>query len=150
MVDSVVVRNTKQPAGETTVRVERGELEVRLDERVLRKVFRSCAVALVSKDLADQADDRTLIAADDPFERGLRSGEGFSDEPVFGYRLEVDRDGPGTPLSRSLRSIGAPRCGGCRLIISRWTAFWPVDSVPCDLRRPTTAIVPLDCHAKWE
>jgi len=74
----------------TTRGVERREVPIRLEERVLREIFGESAIA---GDARNQADHRTLIAPDDLLERGLRPGHRLSDESGLGYRLEIDRDG---------------------------------------------------------
>jgi len=94
-VDGGVVRDPEQPARQPARRVERLELLECLDERVLREVFRERAIAPVTDDPGNQTDDRPLIAADDPFERGLRARQRLDDQAGLGDRLEIDRDCPG-------------------------------------------------------
>lgn len=108
-IDCRVVRDAKEPARKSARAVEGRQVEVSLDESVLCQVFRGRAIAPLAKDFADQADDRPLIPAHNPFECGLRSSKGFSDEPVLGDRLEVDRDGPRSSLY-SLRRDRGVRC----------------------------------------
>jgi hypothetical protein len=40
----------------------------------------------------EEGEDRTLIAPQDLFERGIRAGQRLRDEPGFRDGLEVDRD----------------------------------------------------------
>jgi hypothetical protein len=85
------VRDPEEPARKPAAGVEGRELEVGLDERLLSQVLGERSVA-VPEQACDEADDRTLIAPDDAFERGLGSGERFGDQPGLRDRLEIDRN----------------------------------------------------------
>ena len=97
-IDGGVVSDSEQPTRQPPRRVERGQLEVGLDERLLSEVLGRRAVPFVTQHPADQADHRPLITSDDLLECRLRTGQSFRDESAFGDRLEIDRDGP-RPLS---------------------------------------------------
>ena len=64
-VDGGVVRDAKQPARQPPRRIERGEVPERLDEGLLRQIFREHAVPRHAR---NQADDRALIATDNLLE----------------------------------------------------------------------------------
>jgi hypothetical protein len=97
-VDGGVVRDSKEPAGQTPCRVERGKAAEGLDEGFLCQVFGECEIAGHAR---QESDDRPLIAADDLLEGGLRSGQRLGHEPGFANGFQVNRDGavlPGQPV----------------------------------------------------
>jgi hypothetical protein len=97
-IDGGIVCDSKQPTRQSPRRVERRELEVGLDESLLSEIFGSRSITLVAQDADDEADDGPLVTPDDLFECRLGTSQSFCDEPAFGDRLEIDRDGP-RPLS---------------------------------------------------
>ena len=74
---------------------------MRLDERLLRQLLGSGALA---DDAGDEADDRALVAADDLLECGLRAGQCVGNQARLGYRLQVYRDGS-VPLRQSYVAV---------------------------------------------
>jgi hypothetical protein len=97
-IDGGVMCDSEQPTRQSPRRVERRELEVGLDERLLSEILSRRTITLLPQNADDQADDGPLVTPDDLFECRLGTSQSFCDEPAFSDRLEIDRDGP-RPLS---------------------------------------------------
>ena len=109
-VDGGVVCDSKQPTRQAPRRVERRELEVGLDERLLSEILSRRTITPLPQNADDEADDGPLVTPDDLFECRLGTSQSFCDESAFGDRLEIDRDGPRPLFCLSLRRLLPRRC----------------------------------------
>ena len=74
-VDGGVVRDSEEPAGQPSRRVERGEAAEGFDEGLLCEVLGQRPVARYAR---NQADNRSLIAEDDLLKGRLRAGSAWT------------------------------------------------------------------------
>jgi hypothetical protein len=109
-IDTDVMRDAKNPRGQPSRRVERGEVAKDLDEGVLSEIFGKSRIAGQPR---EKRDDRALVPAHNLLERCLRAAERLRYQSRFGDAIDIDADEPSLASIRSyprLRKDAMRRC----------------------------------------